>query len=89
MTNRDLLGCICLDSDSYECTRNCHQEGQPFVRPEWDDVVRIPMRLPLPNHPADCAFKCILDEEDERPHQEVVGAEAWSDGSLTIWFRDI
>ena len=81
----DVLGCICLYDN--HCQRNC----RPGDESKWR---RRPVGQPskqlfldpstLNNHPADAACH-LVEELEEATAAEIVGLEAWSDGTIWIW----
>ena len=90
----DLLGCVCLDSSSDDkCLRNCclnkntrfkrrryhqHQQQQIIII-KFDPATEM-------NDVANVAYQKICDEEDRRPTEQVTAVEAWSNGTVYVWW---
>ena len=82
--HRDVLGCICLYDD--RCQRNCRPDESKWRRRPVGKASKQLYLDPstLNNHPADAACH-LVEELEEATAAEIVGLEAWSDGTIWIW----
>lgn len=81
----DLLGCICLFDG--ECSRNCRTDEKTPYLPDSDATIFEIICDEEMDDVSKIACRRMEQEERDRPDQDIVGAEAWSNRRLRLWIK--